>query len=317
MKELIQNTPEWLAWRHKGIGASEANIIMGVSLHKTPLELWKEKTNPVEKKEDDKNMRFICDKGHILEEVARKNYELETFMDWKPKLVEYGEETRLRASLDGWGEELNAVWECKYMGAEKYKALKNNDLPVRERVPKEYWPQLMHQVMVTGADQVHLTGIIDHKVNKELDKHETDQFTLSFNVGGEHVIYIEKELLPKLIEFIGFVDNKIKPTVSKDDSVQSKDAELGKLLTKYKSVKTKLSKLEKEEKELKKQIFGITLKIHNRVDCKGYKITETIGESKETLDVEKYLKEKEINLIELGYVKTTKGRKTQKITLKK
>ena len=318
-QEIIQNTPEWMKWRHSGIGASEANIIMNVSKHKTPLELWKEKINPTPPKEDD-SKNFICDKGHALEAIARRNYELETFDDWQPKLVEYGDESRLRASLDGWNEAKCAVWECKYMGADKYEDLQIEGLTNRGRVPTEYWPQLMHQAMVTGAKEIHLTGIIDNKVNKALGKNETEQYTFIFQVDEDCRTYIKNELLPKLIEFLQAIDNKTEPTASKDDVVNTKNSDLGKLLTKYKSVKTKIDKLAKEEKDLKKQIFGITLKIHNRVECKGYKITETISDDKVLPDYALYLSNIEMTdelLIEKGYVKTTKGRKTQKITLKK
>lgn len=318
-QQLIQNTPEWMKWRHSGIGASEANIIMGVSKHKTPKELWQEKINPTPPKENG-SKNFICDKGHELEAIARRNYELETFENWQPKLIEHSDEPRFRASLDGWNDARQAVWECKYMGADKYASLQNEELTIRERVPIEYWPQLMHQAMVTGANSIHLTGIIDNKVNKELEKNETDQYTLVFQVNDEHRNYILNELLPKLTEFLEAIDNKKEPSVSKDDVVSTKDSELGKLLTKYKGVKTKLDKLSKEEKELKKQIFGITLKIHNRVECKGYKITETISDDKIVPDYQLYLSNIEMSdekLIEKGYIKTTKGRKTQKITLKK
>lgn len=314
MTELIQNTPEWLAWRKNGIGASEANIIMGVSKFKTPLELWKEKVDPTPPKDES---NFITDKGHALEDIARKNYEFETFLDWKPKLAEHSEEPRFRASLDGWNDTKNSTWECKYMGLDKYKNLRNRNLPIRERVPEEYWPQLMHQVMVTNAEQIRLTGIVDHKVKKELLKGETEQFTLGIKVTEEHHQYIKNELVPRLFEFLVCVDSKTRPVSNRDDVILSKDADLSKLLTKYKNIKTKVDKLAKEEKDLKKQIFAISLKIHNKVECKGHKISESISEDKTVPDYEKYLKEKDIDLIELGYTKITKGRKTQRITFKK
>ena len=41
---MEQKSEEWLDWRKKGIGSSDAPIIMGVSPWKTPFELWEEKT---------------------------------------------------------------------------------------------------------------------------------------------------------------------------------------------------------------------------------------------------------------------------------
>ncbi len=46
--QLIQNTPEWHAFRRKRIGASDAPVIMGISPWKTPYQLWIEKTSGIE-----------------------------------------------------------------------------------------------------------------------------------------------------------------------------------------------------------------------------------------------------------------------------
>ncbi len=35
---------EWLQWRNRGIGSSDAPVAVGVSRYKAPLELWLEKT---------------------------------------------------------------------------------------------------------------------------------------------------------------------------------------------------------------------------------------------------------------------------------
>ena len=43
MKELVQQSEEWLEFRRSRIGASDAPIIMGVSPWKTHYKLWVEK----------------------------------------------------------------------------------------------------------------------------------------------------------------------------------------------------------------------------------------------------------------------------------
>ena len=47
--ELTQNTPEWLEFRRKKIGASDAPIILEVSTWKTPYQLWLVKEVDLEK----------------------------------------------------------------------------------------------------------------------------------------------------------------------------------------------------------------------------------------------------------------------------
>jgi putative phage-type endonuclease len=35
---------DWLEWRRKGIGGSDASVICGINQYKSPIELWMEKT---------------------------------------------------------------------------------------------------------------------------------------------------------------------------------------------------------------------------------------------------------------------------------
>ena len=43
----INNMPfdEWIDWRKKGIGGSDASVVCGINRWKSPVELWMEKTN--------------------------------------------------------------------------------------------------------------------------------------------------------------------------------------------------------------------------------------------------------------------------------
>ncbi|MCM1277019.1 MAG: YqaJ viral recombinase family protein, partial [Lachnospiraceae bacterium] len=42
-----ENLPyeEWLEFRKKGVGGSDAAVVCGISKYKSPVELWMEKTN--------------------------------------------------------------------------------------------------------------------------------------------------------------------------------------------------------------------------------------------------------------------------------
>lgn len=307
---IIQNTDEWLEWRRNGIGASDAPIIMGVSKFKTANELWNEKTsNEVKKNEDS----FITEKGHKLEKIARQKYELQTFMDWKPELAEHRDYPFLRASLDGLNAKYNAFWECKYMGKESYEKLKNTELKPRDRIPKQYYPQLMHQVLVTGFTEIHFTGIIDHQVNKDLKKGETEQFTLVYNIDADDITYIEKDLLPTLLSFWDAVKNRNEIKMSENDTLVVKDAELKRLLTQFKRNKKLLDKYIERDKTFKTAIFNLAQTFHNRVECDGHKITITKSKPKETFDYERYCKENKIDMT--GYIVKSNPKTTKKISL--
>ena len=45
--DLEQRTTEWLTWRHKGIGASDASTIMGENRFESPSSLLQQKRGPV------------------------------------------------------------------------------------------------------------------------------------------------------------------------------------------------------------------------------------------------------------------------------
>ena len=73
MKTIVQNTPQWVESRRKGIGGSDIGAIAGVNPHKTPLTVFLEKTgqavstiNPI---------RAMI--GHALEPGAAAKYEEE------------------------------------------------------------------------------------------------------------------------------------------------------------------------------------------------------------------------------------------------
>lgn len=45
-----ENMPyeEWLEYRKKGIGGSDASVVCGVNKYKSPIELWMEKTDQLQ-----------------------------------------------------------------------------------------------------------------------------------------------------------------------------------------------------------------------------------------------------------------------------
>ena len=64
--DYVKDVDQWHELRGKGIGGSDAGIVMNVSSYKTPYELWEEKTGKVKKE-------FITndaiEKGNVLEPV--------------------------------------------------------------------------------------------------------------------------------------------------------------------------------------------------------------------------------------------------------
>jgi putative phage-type endonuclease len=139
--ELTQNTPEWLEFRRKKIGASDAPIILEVSPWKTPYQLWLEKTSGSLPPSTVRQKR-----GLELEELARQVFEKKTGMIMFPKVVLHPSLDWMMASLDGIDIDGQAIVEIKCPGQTDHDVAKTG------KVPEKYIPQLQHQLAVTGVE---------------------------------------------------------------------------------------------------------------------------------------------------------------------
>jgi len=296
--EIKQNTPEWHEWRKQGIGASEANIIMGVSKFSTPLDLWEEKVNGKKKEVSE----FITQKGHNIEAQFRPHYELVSGSDFPSILATHEKYPWIRASLDGYSKELNHVWECKYCGEDDFQRV------VGKIGLDQYYPQIQHQLMVTGAVKAILFVVTEEK--DEQGKQIKGQYKSAYMsiLPDEH--YMAK-LFMELEIFWNQVQNKISPEISKDDVLSSKDKDLKKLITAYKKAHKLADKYSGQVNELKESIFAAIP--HNKMECNGVKITVSTSKASSKPDYEKYCKHHNFEMKD--FMKTVSGRITKRITV--
>lgn len=143
----------WMQWRSKGIGASDTPIILGVSPWKTRKELWEEKTGLV-KKEYKSN--WAIDRGNRLEPLARTHYELMVNFDSPPCFVQHYKYSFIRASLDGFNKSHDIILEIKCPGKKDHENAMNG------LVPMKYYPQIQHQLFVTGSKKCHYFSFDGH-----------------------------------------------------------------------------------------------------------------------------------------------------------
>ena len=309
--KMDQNTQEWLDYRMNGIGASDAPAIMGRSLHKTKNKLWNEKFHKIaETEEERKAMEFICNKGHRLEAWARPGIEFQTGTTWRPSLFEHKTFPFIRASLDGWAPGLNEFWECKFMGADLYEILSDESKPALERIPPQYYDQIMQQFFATGATQGRLTGIIEFVTNKKIridqkergleqEKKEIElrQYTLLIPRTEEVENYINKTLAPALFAFWDSVLKGIEPPLDNRDVSKTDNKEFTELVKTYGQLVAQKKELETEAKKAAQEILGDIpgqvektkslienhgARNHNKMDVEGFKLTEKRG--RETID---------------------------------
>jgi putative phage-type endonuclease len=142
--EMAQGTAEWRAWRHEGIGASDASTVMGENPWKAAAELLREKRG----RACDFGQNAAMARGTLLEPEARRRYIARTGHDVKPACLQSNTHVWLRASIDGIDTAGSVVVEIKcgdsvYRKASQYGA-----------VPGYYYGQLQHILAVTGLASI-------------------------------------------------------------------------------------------------------------------------------------------------------------------
>lgn len=140
------NQQEWLEWRRKGIGASDAPIIMGVCPWRKISDLIDEKVYGKEQP-DNENMK----RGRDLESTALRMFsdKMNVQLTSQEKLV-HPKYDWMRATLDGVNYEMKILVEAK--------------CPKKQHasVPEHYYPQLQHQMEVTGFEKGYFISYSDN-----------------------------------------------------------------------------------------------------------------------------------------------------------
>jgi putative phage-type endonuclease len=161
---LEQGGLDWLAWRSKGIGASDATIILGLSPWFSREQLLRRKSEEireVSKKKPKKGPRKEADNGAMargrrLEPVARDLYIGMTGIESKPVCVIHPDIPWMRASLDGLSTDGKTVLEVKCVNQYDHQAA------LEGSVPTKYVPQVQHQLFVTGTTDLHYWSYTDN-----------------------------------------------------------------------------------------------------------------------------------------------------------
>lgn len=129
---LEQGTQEWLAWRDKGIGSSDAAALMG---------FW----GGIDKRKGvEIPSNYRMERGKALEPHARMLF-IDLCGVWvRPLCVQHAKYNFLRASLDGISDDRKVMVEIKC------PSRKSHELAIDGSLPKYYIPQVQHQMLVTG-----------------------------------------------------------------------------------------------------------------------------------------------------------------------
>lgn len=173
-KELtFANREEWLAWRHQGIGSSDAAVVMGVSRFKEIEDLIEEKALP--SSGEDQSNSYIKDRGNKIEVQVRKFLEEKyghTFTAMSCESTWFNFQT---CTLDGISPDKKIICEIKLLSSVNPAKINKEaegyikwDKARQGEVPREYYPQIQHQLMITEADYCLFVGYKEVKGNYEV-----------------------------------------------------------------------------------------------------------------------------------------------------
>ena len=167
---------EWLQLRRRGIGGSDASVIMGKNPYRSILQLWEEKTGKLPVTDDGNEYTYW---GNVMEPIIRKEFMNRTGLKVRQKhaMIFHKDYPYLFADVDGIvtderGEK--CIFEAKT--ASQYKAEQWED-----GVPEEYILQVQHYLEVCGMDKAYIAALIGG-----------NKFVF-------HTIYRDEELIRNLI----------------------------------------------------------------------------------------------------------------------
>lgn len=230
MSALVQQTEEWLEFRRNKIGASDAPVIMGISPWCTPYQLWAQKIGLREGPEKSLAMQ----RGIDLEDSARDCFEIKTGIFVLPQVVVHPQHEWMIASLDGMNIERSCIVEIKCAGKN------DHDLAVDATMPPKYFPQIQHQLAVTGLDMSYY-------------------FSFDGNDGVVLEIYRDDDYIKKLIDkekiFWDQLQNLEAPPLTEKDSIQRIDELWGAAAGDYLSAIAAHKQTEAHLKRCKEQLI--------------------------------------------------------------
>lgn len=147
------NRAEWLQERTKGIGGSDAGIILGLNKYRTSFELWLEKTGQVDPIEIDNEAIYW---GNQMEDVVAKEFEKRTDKRVRRTNFMYShpEYPFIKANLDRLIVAESAILECKTASAFLAKEWES------EEVPATYLVQVQHYLGVTGKEKGYIAVLL-------------------------------------------------------------------------------------------------------------------------------------------------------------
>jgi len=142
--DLEQGSPEWKALRLKHATASNVPAICNISPYKTRLQYFEELAYGVDRTVGN---AALFARGHAVEAQGRETLREILGISLDPRVVISNRIPELMASLDGFNEQENILFEAKYVSEQVMAFVLN------KKIPEHHICQIQAQFLATGADK--------------------------------------------------------------------------------------------------------------------------------------------------------------------
>jgi putative phage-type endonuclease len=188
---------DWLLWRKRGIGGSDAAAVCGVSKWRGPLTVYMEKKGLLERSDPGEAAYW----GTTLEDVVAKEFTKRTGLRVRKRnaMFRHPRYPWMLADVDREMVGANVGLECKTTSAYQSEQWKDDELP------DEYYLQIQHYIEVMGWEACWVAVLIGGQ-RFLFKKVERNDALISQIVEKEREFW-EEHVLKDVPPAIGFADN--------------------------------------------------------------------------------------------------------------
>jgi len=243
---------EWLDTRTRGLGGSDASVVLGLNKWKTPFELWLEKTGQVTPTEIQNDAAYF---GTMLEDIVAKEFELRSGKKVRRRnaMFQHTDYPFILANVDRMIVGEKAILECKTTSAYNAKEWENDE------IPESYIVQVQHYLGVLGPEytKAYFAVLIGGQrfIWKEIERDQEliDMiFQAEINFWNNHVLNNN----PPPLDGSSAAEEYLKERYKEVDLGKSVDlkSEYKEKIEEYLSIKESIKTLEEKAKEVENQI---------------------------------------------------------------
>jgi len=263
VEEAEKNHNKWLEIRNKGIGGSDAGVVMGLNPYKGRVSLWMEKTG--QKEPDDLSDNESVEMGVKFEPLIANIFEERTGKKVRKcgtlQSVEY---PWLLANVDRLIIGEDAGLEIKNVGVRQSSLWKDDE------VPDMYYAQCQHYMLVTGLPLWYIAALIggNHFLYKPIPRNESF-ISEMFQKEAAFWTLCEHEIMP---EVDGLEDTKTAlsvmfPQAKKETELELETTDdLEEIFKNYADYKKTIKELETLKTECENKIKAL---MGNNERCKA------------------------------------------------